>query len=629
MPSDLFNTTDNKNNNYGLLADSFSKSIYNNYDLISNKINRIMEVAFGIVHDLYNKYESLSDKDKQAILDNRSYDKDLRLVAKHSIDRIALTKDAKEKLDNHNKINPTSESINSSEFSEFVTNLLIYHPASDIGRIIDKPKNEDESSDFLTSISLLRHELLEKSPDSSDENLDFDICATPNEFPFSKNCEFHTSCYPSFAFKIVPTLKNVYKLTTDSMQENTIPEMKYCIKIDINRLIYSIICIFDPSSITPEMGKDDREKYIRNGVIKFKNCPEIFTRKIILELYDNYFNVYGNWEQFIKRFKDYADIIYEDPLVRNIVTKINHYNLFTPNLQTNIFDTWSYVFENGIEHVHFEQYNDFINSMYLASQNVVDEAEKDIFLSLFAKTFSVFFTTGVSYLIYSKMDNNIQVISLTNYYKEFFAKYNTSELLSRSTVISDYNIRDFFQTIIKETNCPCGKQYLEKMSNGENAYFMFCKKRRSIWIETTVTIMATIKMLKAINTVYANHDAKKEKFFHRNTFMLMKTFRQCIELLFKLTNYEMSEWYDNNSYDELWDSKIGYNIKYILNLKASIDHRYRSFCSIKNISEYDLLSLGYNFNGYQQFIKIYENFKRYGFMYLDQGIMDNPKFPFE
>ena len=61
MPSDLFNTTDNKTNNYGLFADAFSKSIYNNYDLISSKINRIMEVSFGIVYDLFKKYESLSD----------------------------------------------------------------------------------------------------------------------------------------------------------------------------------------------------------------------------------------------------------------------------------------------------------------------------------------------------------------------------------------------------------------------------------------------------------------------------------------------------------------------------------------------------------------------------------------
>ena len=627
MPSDLFNTTDNKTNNYGLLANAFSKSIYNNYDLISSKINRIMEVSFGIVYDLFKKYESLSDEDKATIVRNHSLDKDLRLICNNSTDRIGLTKDAKDKLDKHIKFNPTTDTFCVSPFLKFVTELLIYHPASDIGRIIDNPKNKDESSEFLTSISLLKNELLEKSPDSSDENLDFDICSTPNEFPFSKNCEFHTSCYPSFTFKIVPSLKNVYKLTTDSIQENTIPEMKYCIKIDINRLIFSIINIFDPSSLTSEMGKDDREKYIRNGVIKFKNCPEIFTRKIILELYDNYFNVYGNWEQFIKRFKDYADTIYNDPLVRNIVTKINHYNLFTPNLQTNIFDTWSCVFENGVEHIPFNIYDDFINSLYLASQNVVDE--KDIFLPLFAKTFSIFFTTGVSYLMYLKMDNNISVITLSNYYKEFFAKYDTNELLSRSTIISDYNIRDFFQTIIKETNCPCGKQYLEKMSNGENAYFMFCKKRRSIWIETTVTIMATIKMLKAINTVYVNHDAQKEKFFHRYSFMLMKNFRMCIELLAKLTRYEMCEWYDDNSTDNLWDCKLGYNIKYILNLKASIDHKYKTYCPIKNISEYDLLSLENNYYQYEIFEKIYENFKRYGFMYLDQGILDNPKYPFE
>ena len=162
-----------------------------------------------------------------------------------------------------------------------------------------------------------------------------------------------------------------------------------------------------------------------------------------------------------------------------------------------------------------------------------------------------------------------------------------------------------------------------------NAYFMFCKKRRSIWIETTVTIMATIKMLKAINTVYVNHDAQKEKFFHRYSFMLMKNFRMCIELLAKLTRYEMSEWYDDNSIDNLWDCKLGYNIKYILNLKASIDHKYKTYCPIKNVSEYDLLSLENNYYQYEIFEKIYENFKRYGFMYLDQGILDNPKYPFE
>ena len=177
MPSDLFNTTDNKTNKYGLLADAFSKSIYNNYDLISNKINRIMEVSFGIVYDLFKKYESLSDEDKATIVRNHSLDKDLRLVCNNSTDRIGLTKDAKDKLDKHIKFNPDTDTFCVSPFLKFVIELLIYYPASDIGRIIDNPKNKDESSEFLTSISLLKNELLEKSPDSSDENLDFDICS--------------------------------------------------------------------------------------------------------------------------------------------------------------------------------------------------------------------------------------------------------------------------------------------------------------------------------------------------------------------------------------------------------------------------------------------------------------------
>ena len=620
MPSDLFNNSFDSKNKFGLLADGFSKNIYSKYDLISNKVNRIMEVSFGIVHDLYKKWKNMDETHRIAIL-GKPIDEidDLDPIGLYN--RMCITKTAKEKLQNDK--NPEFEKYKNS-FSNFVRILVSKSSNSDIGQLIDNDNTKDDN-EFLTTISLLRHEL--NNSDYDDSLLKFDICATHNEFPISKGCTYHTSSFPALAFKVVPSLKNVFKFTTDSTLDHTIPEVSYTVKLDINRLIHAIIDIYDPSLLTAAMGEDDRDVYIRNGVVKFKNCPEIFTRKIILEIYDNYFNIYSNWEQFIKRFKDGSDKIYNDPLVQNIITKLNHYNMITPNVQNNIFDSTSNGVVNDIEHVDFNRFDDFENSLYDISFSTNEE---NLFMALFIKTFKIFFSTAVAYIIEPRMVNNISSIALTSYYKEFFAKYDTNALLSRSTIISDYNTRDFFQTIIKETNCSPCKPYHEKMSNGENAYFMFCKQRRNIWIETTVSIMSTLKMLKSINTIYENKDIAKQKNLNRTAIILFKTFRSCIDTLRTLSNMEFTDWSDFSQYISSQDDNIiRKKIKYIQELKRKISGNATLFSgALNNKSEYDTISFN-TCKLREIYGTIFENFKRFSFMILDQNAFKDADYPFD
>ena len=327
MPSDLFYEPsvpiDNK---FGIITGNFAKELYEKYDKISLRVNRILEVSFGIVYDLYHdwvEFKSVKPSEYEAMIDRFS-------KSRFNLDkaRYAITNKANDILKNSND----DHNWKYNSFSLYTDLVITNTKCSHIGLFSKIP------ADYLTTISLLRNELGHDS-DFNDSIVKIDVGATHNEFPYIKNTEFSEANYSAFAFKVIPTLKKLTLHTTDSMKENTIPEFSYNIEIDINRLIQLIINFYDPSSLKSELaeGENDKNIYIQNGMSKFKNCPEIFTRKIILELFDNYSNIYGNWSQFIKRFKDVGDKFYKDPYITNITAKLSHFNMITPNLESSLF----------------------------------------------------------------------------------------------------------------------------------------------------------------------------------------------------------------------------------------------------------------------------------------------------
>lgn len=623
MPSDLLKELDNNkfdNNSFGIIVDNFSKKVYEKYDTISNRVNRVMEVAFSIVYDLYHDW-----------LDNKNAKKDdyEKLVSTwnnyrlngyaNQSNRNILTKKAKDILDTEYK--KATEENSSNSFSWYVKNIIDFSPITDVGMSVF-----DKDEKYLTAISLLRNEF-NKTTDYYDF-IKFDVGGTHNEFPFVKNTEFSLSNVESFAFKIIPSLTSISLFTSDSMKDNTIPQFDFTVVLDINRLIRSIISFYDPSNLPEHLaeGENNKDVYIRNGMLKFKNCPEFFTRKIILEIFDNFSNVYGNWEHFIKKFKDTSDKMYKDPFVANLVTKLTHFNMITPNLENNVFDFYSeFCHDDDVRYLSV--YNDLIDSL---NNDSVYHSEKNLFLTLFCHTFRTFFTTGTSFNLSSYQNGQIEEIKVYQYYKEFFAKYDTNALMLRTGSISDYNIRDFFQTIIKEGNGSHIKPYQAKMSNGENAYFMFCKMRRNIWIDLTISCMFNVKLLSLINECEKNPSVGS-KFFIKSKSPLYTSFHKTLRSILVCYRMECLSWNDKE-FRSYSDNAISKKIEFITHLYDAISVLNANnvtlvgvlkFCndhgSFRCISKFDNIVLN-NDSFYNIIDQIYFNYKKCGVIPLTDNL---------
>lgn len=557
MPSDLFNqfaTINSENgqslNHFGITHDDFTKRVYQNYDGYTNSVNRILETSFGIVHDLYHRWidvKSKNPKEWEKLIESVKQKDDL------DNDGISLTHDVKDKLWKRESSN------DEITFKQFVKHILTYCKANDIGLFFD-------DATYLETISLLRKELLDNYDSSIISGANFvkiDVGATHNEFPFTKSVPLHSSLEPSFAFKVVPQLTKIFRLTSDTTSENTTPEFKYTVFVDINRLIYSIINLYDPSNLPESLseGENNKEVYITNGMVRFKNCPEFFTRKIILELFDNYHNVYGNWSAFVDKFKVSADKIYRDSDIVNITTKLSHFNMSIPSLAYNSpFDEFISS-DNDLDTFDMSSYNNIYESLYYFSTTL---DEKDLALTLVSKAFKSFFSTGVCFNFYYEYNGTADNLKVYSYFKEFFAKYDQNVLLSKTMKISDYNIRDFFQAIIKESNGTQSKPYQLKLDSNENAYFLFCKLRRNIWVDIATETLCEVKLIKQIKLCCSKVDGS-EKVFRRIQDRLTRSIENSISQIFICDKYDKTSW-QGDSYLNVTLTRTDNLVKFITNV---------------------------------------------------------------
>jgi hypothetical protein len=622
MPSDLYKpvTVESTRSKFGLEND-FAKNVYNNYDKISNRVNRILETSFSIVYDLYHKWLEIKSKYP------RDYDQIVEKmefvgadIFKDSLDRVALTASVKAKMNDCDQKPLT--------FNDFITFLLKNSSIDDIGRFFK------DDTQYLETISILRAELLKENSYDLDA-IDFDIGATHNEFPIVKGSGFHESLLPSFAFKVVPTLRRIQSFTSNLTSEfdNTIPLFKYKVVIDINRLIYTIISIYDPSNLSEALAKGETDKttYITNGLLRFKNCPEIFTRKIILELFDNYHNVYGNWKAFVTKFKECSDKFFRSPDIVNVTTKLSHFSMSIPSNMSEEFTEYFYYF-NELGERSISNSDDLYELLFFASRS---NKPSDLFNALFTKTFIQFFSTGVCYNVYHKQNGTIDELVIYQYYKEFFAKYDTNQLLQSTSSIEDYVTRDFYQTIIRENQIANIKPYSSKLQNNENAYFMACKMRRNIWIDLTTVTMISFKLIKTIKECSLENDS--QKVFIRSLSKLYHTFEQALTNLLMCDNYDKSLWTDRYSYFAPYlmnESLLPKKIRYIKTIFGLLTYRTNGIningnnliddCKLPAVSEYDATVLDSKLvreNSY----KLINWFKETGFIPLIDDIPSKPE----
>ena len=134
------------------------------------------------------------------------------------------------------------------------------------------------------------------------------------------------------------------------------------------------------------------------------------------------------------------------------------------------------------------------NSYFTTDEYPINTMGKALICKLFSKAFS----TSVKLHLYYDYDN--QKCVLNGYTRDFYQKYSINDLLEETMKISDYNIKDFFQSIIKEDIGWMKRNYGAKLKSGEYAFFMYSKTLRNVWFDLASYFYAVLNIDLMCNT---------------------------------------------------------------------------------------------------------------------------------
>lgn len=509
--------------NFGISVDTYYKKLYNMYPVINNCIYRIMEYALGLTYELYHKWVDLKANSKE-------YDKVINAILKNDNERFR------------------------NRFGIFIRTFLDTSKYSDPSLILN-------TEDYISKVIALKAELENDNPSFVDNDISISVGCSHNEYPMIKDRArtFYSNYNSALAFVICPFLKSVENTISDSLVE-----IKQEVYIDINRLICYFAENFDPSNLPEflEACEQNKEEYIKEGLNLYKNLPDKFSRKIILELFDNHENIQSNWSYFLKTIDiNYNKILNSDDFIPSCI-KLKHFNISLPeNISNVIFKNDPSNRKNPTRRSLLE-YNHFLDTLRMPymSENSYQE---EIGLALLCRSFTKMFQSSVLYSTFNKGNDGISFIEYT---KDFYRKYSKMDLLTEANKIGDYNIKDFMSSLISEElkdSWP-EKIYSSKLTNGENVYFMYCKIIRSTWITTAIRLYVLIllnsysKEMNETNRSYSNKNIHNSIIRETNDLLLrelevLKVIYICDMTSYKKYTYSIygSNTYLRNLYNEI------------------------------------------------------------------------------
>lgn len=538
--SDLFYNKDPMSG-FGMSMDTYYKHLYSMYPIINSCIFRIMEYAFGLTYELYHKWKKYKDKmgdeysDKMNILTDNSFD-----------------------------LNKRGDS-----FGNFISLILSFSQKVDPNLIFN-------AVDYVSKVMTLKKDLEHVNNAAFIENgISISVGCTHNEYPMIKDKRktFFNIYNTGLSFVVYPYLKTIENTVSESLVEITQE-----VYVDINRLICFFAESFDPGRLPEYLEKceNNKEEYIKNGLDKFKDLPEKFTRKIILELFDNHENIQSNWSHFLKSLDISYTKLLSDEDFEIICRKLKYFNVSLPeNISNILFKNDLNINSSNPTRKHMYYYNNFIETLQTAYSCFSDDTPLEhVGKGLICKAFCNSFASSVLYKVYTDGE---QGVSFGEYVKDFYRGYSKGELKEEASKINDYNIRDFMKTLIQGEikSEKSEKIYSSKLTNGEYSYFMYCKIIRSTWI----SIMLRLYVLLVLNSnskildEYRGTLNKKKIYISLNT-KITDGIYKTLELLSslyrsELTSYSSILWkfkhlekiYDNMTLRENTSYKFDNNFK--------------------------------------------------------------------
>jgi len=488
-----------------------AKKLYLSYNDFTDAVNRCIETGAGIIWDSYQKFVKLKsanpEKYKEAIEEMvKINDNSLYSPFTTSLNNLTDNKKVKEELvkeyTKSNGMETIKDPADKECFRRFITNILLDNHNSDIPAILNKNEYFDEIAKLRFGLQNIK------------SNFRFDVENCIEYTAHRSDCFFCTANLSSIAFKIKPFIERI-SLTTGSSIYDSIPVVNYRVCIDMHKLITWMMNNCKLPDELPEFidsGETVRDEYIRSVLGEYVNLGEKIARRIVMEIYDMSYNISGNWRCFLQKFiGSYNKLLVTNPDTMNLVTKVNYFANFSeshidPRMAKET-DSMNYeTFENIFKYINkdYDSSDDqFINQMFTAISDYSDSNKEEFILHqasiLFRKTFTVFFENAILINFYRRYDNNghySKSIEMGSYTREFYRPYDFGDLLRKASSISDYNIRDFIQTIISEfKSCKNSIYDPGKLANGEYMFFMYSKLSRKLWMELSNLLILTSKLI--------------------------------------------------------------------------------------------------------------------------------------
>lgn len=509
-PFDMNDLEENTSTLLYVNPETHAKRIYQSYNNIIDAVNKCISAAAGIIWDSYQKFIKLKsnnpEKYEEAIdemidINSNSYFSAFNKFTSNKKFKAELEQEFNEQMGCCDAVD--TESKNS--FRGFFTNILGDNNNNDIPALLDKTHYLDEIARLRNELNMIR------------SNFQFDVENCIEYTIHRSDCYFNTYELNSIAFKIKPFINKISSNVATSIYDS-IPVVSYGIYFDIHKLVIWLLNNCKMPDELPDMidsAENVRDEFIKSVLGEFPNFSESISRRIVTELFDMDHNIRGNWRKFLTKFIGSYSKSMSTPEVINLINKVNYFaelseshndpSMRKESVDVNTLELFKNIFTfiNGDYASHKHAYiDDLFNSMsYYSNSNKEENFIEMLASILFRKTFTVFFEDAVlinyrnPQRYYKEVEHFGKEFYVDSYTREFYRSYDITDLLGKASTITDYNVRDFIQTILSES-----KSYKlnifdpGKLSNGEYAFFMYSKHSRKIWMCLTNYLIFSAKL---------------------------------------------------------------------------------------------------------------------------------------
>lgn len=498
-----------------------AKRLHASYNDIINVVNKCVERGAGIIWDSYQEFIKMKSgnpsKYKEAIDELEKINSNSLFCSFHTrLDNLTRNKKLINSLLENDNYEPeiVTTTISSSEdekFRRFYMAVLGDNPNSDIPALLNK-------EGYLDSIAQLRYEL-----QTINSNVKFDIENCIEYTVHRRDCDYPVAHLNSIAFKIKPYLEGVSS-NAGTAAGDSIPIVGYRVCMDMHKLIVWMLSNCTMPDELPEaleMSENVRDEYVKTVIGEYSGFGERIARRIVMELFDQNYNIHGNWTRFLNKFMSSYNKMLEDEDLSNLISKIQYFangsSTLTDSATTSKVSLGadSELINNILVKVNKSEDNNdsFINQLFVAISSNTETNKGDFILQqatvLFKKTFSVFFEDAVLLNFFKEYQSEhyAKNIKLISYAREFNKNYDIVDLLGKASSISDYNVRDFMQTIIGEVkHLKCMIYDPAKLSNGEYASWLYSKLSREIWLRITNSVILASKLISTMEQVKPRYE---------------------------------------------------------------------------------------------------------------------------